>query len=117
VSPEQRQRPPSYRGGQQGAEEVAEAEAEAAEVAGGGSKGQRKSPEQRQRPPRLREGAARGRGSRRNRGRGRRCCGRGQQGAEEVAGIRIDVRQQADCADHAEAHLRRPHDWEDNSTI
>jgi hypothetical protein len=36
-----------YRGGQQGAEKVAGAEAEAAEVAGGGSKGQRKSPEQR----------------------------------------------------------------------
>ncbi len=45
MSPEQRQRPPSYRGGQQGAEEVAGAEAEAAEVAGEGSKGQRKSPE------------------------------------------------------------------------
>ena len=52
--------------GQQGAKEVAGAEAEAAEVAGGGSKGQRKSPEQRQRPPRLRERAARGRGSRRS---------------------------------------------------
>ena len=36
---------------------VAGAEAEAAEVAGGGSKGQRKSPEQRQRPPRSKPGA------------------------------------------------------------
>ena len=45
------------RRGQQGAEEVAEAEAEAAEVAGGGSKEQRKSPkrgrvlQQRRLPP------------------------------------------------------------------
>ena len=83
--------------GQQGAEEVAGAEAEAAEVAGGAArgrgsrrsrgraevaggdnKGQRKSPEQRQRPPSL-GGAARVRGSRRSRGRGRRSCRKGQQ--------------------------------------
>ena len=50
------------------------AEAEAAEVAEGGSKGQRKSPEQRQRPPRLREG---------------------QQGAEEVAGAEAEAAEVA----------------------
>ena len=54
------QRPPRLREWQQGAEEVAGAEAEAAEVAGGGSKGQRKSPKQRQRPPMLKKGATRG---------------------------------------------------------
>jgi hypothetical protein len=63
----------------------------AAEIAGGGSKGQRKSTEQRQRPPRLREGAARGKGSRRSRGRGRRGCGRGQQGAKKVAGAEAEA--------------------------
>jgi hypothetical protein len=47
------------REGQQRAKKVAGSEAEAVEVAGGGSKGQRKSPEQRQRPSKLQEGAAR----------------------------------------------------------
>ena len=62
------------REGQQGEEEVAGAEAEAAEVAGGGSKGQRKSPEQRHRPPRLREG---------------------QQGAKKVAGAEAETAEVA----------------------
>jgi len=35
--------------------------------------------------------AARGRGSRRSRGRGRRGCGRGQQGAKKVAGAEAEA--------------------------